>query len=231
MADTNSSADLARYLINTGQLMEGWTVHTNISQNIIMVTEAEARLCLIEHLRRIGTKRMWLTPAGILLTIAFGFPTTTFHSFLSVSADVWMALFLLFALASFLWLGWAVYQAISASTSIDNVIDELKGATGAQVLEDVGLAQLRADTSLATDPDSLVIHSAKYGKEGWADVTRVLRDSIAAGRLDIQVLTENLGGDDPIKGARKDLVVVYSYGGSRFTKTYRERERLSLPEV
>jgi len=75
----------------------------------------------------------------------------------------------------------------------------------------------------------LIIHSAKYGaKDKWNDVTQLLRSKISAGRVELRVSNENLGGD-PVPGVVKELVLDYSYGGKRSTKKILENETLSLP--
>ena len=76
----------------------------------------------------------------------------------------------------------------------------------------------------------LVILSAKYGTEGASiDVTEFVRPKVAAGKLEMRVRNDNLGGGDPVPNVRKALEVVYSYAGETHTKTVREREMLSLP--
>jgi hypothetical protein len=75
----------------------------------------------------------------------------------------------------------------------------------------------------------LVILSAKYGTEGKSvDVTEFLRPKAAAGKLEMHVTNDNLGGD-PVPKVRKALEVVYSYAGETHTKTVREGQMLSLP--
>jgi hypothetical protein len=79
-------------------------------------------------------------------------------------------------------------------------------------------------------PGRLYIHSAIYGtKDRIVDVTDILRSAVSiSGRLKMTVSNDELGGD-PVRGAVKELKVVYSYAGETFSRTFLEGEGLSLP--
>jgi len=81
-----------------------------------------------------------------------------------------------------------------------------------------------------TTTTELLIHSATWGKgEHTTDVTQVVRSQVSDGRLSLPVTNESLGGQDPIVGVRKELVVTYLYEGETHTVRTPEREYLSLP--
>jgi len=74
----------------------------------------------------------------------------------------------------------------------------------------------------------LVLHSAKYGARGeFRDITAVLAEHLTQGHL--QVYAGNHLAGDPYPGLVKELIVDYSYGGERYTRTVGEGEILSLP--
>jgi len=75
--------------------------------------------CCIEN------KKEWHTPLGIFVTIILACVTTTFKNTLGLSADIWNALFIFFAVAP---LGWLIKSATIAykSPKIEDIIEKLK---------------------------------------------------------------------------------------------------------
>jgi hypothetical protein len=74
-------------------------------------------------------RQAWIAPAGILATLLFGIPTSSYRDFL-VSKYVWQAFFLLLFFAN---LGWLIYTLFNRpqSVSIEAIIEELrKGSPG-----------------------------------------------------------------------------------------------------
>ena len=111
--------DLTRMMIQDSS-----HVTFNLGQNIITTTEDRIRLCMIEHLDRVGRRKSWTTPLGIFLTILVVFATTTFKDFM-LNADVWEAIFSMGGLISFIWLLGCANDA-RTDTSIDKIIEEIK---------------------------------------------------------------------------------------------------------
>jgi hypothetical protein len=74
--------------------------------------------------------------------------------------------------------------------------------------------------------------SATYGKgETTKDVTGIIKALVEAaetGCAHFKVNNETMGGD-PLKGQKKDLTIVYSYGGETRTMTVREPGKCSIP--
>jgi hypothetical protein len=94
--------------------------------------------------------------------------------------------------------------------------------TGALAAYQVWASKLRAPT----------IHSAQYGLgEGqYVDVTARVRSKVVDGRLNMQIENENLVDNDPFKGKRKHLVLVYSLRGrTRHTVTVGEHQWTNIP--
>ena len=110
------------------QLMQDTSkVYSNLGQEIIITTDDKIRLCLIEHLSRMGKRTAWITPLGIFLTIGIVFPTTTFREFFYLSADTWKAIFVIGGLISIVWLIRAVWQA-RVSSSLGDVVKSIKAS-------------------------------------------------------------------------------------------------------
>ncbi|MBE3063512.1 MAG: hypothetical protein IMZ69_00650 [Spirochaetes bacterium] len=81
-------------------------------------------------------------------------------------------------------------------------------------------------------PLTLAIHSAQYGLgEGqYRDVTAIVQALVVDGRLHVPVENMNLAPDNPFKGKRKHLLLVYSLGGTaRHTITAGEHLWVDLP--
>ena len=231
MSRTAPPTEQADFVTFAGQLIQKESkVYLNVGQEFIVTTDDKIRLCLSDHLSRMEKRRAWITPLGILLTILIVFPTTTFRAFI-FSAETWQAIFIICAVVLFGWLLHSVLQA-RVSTSIDDVMADIKRTAVVHEAEDAIPSTPFKPTdgpTPSTTQEDLIIHSAKYGaKDKWNDVTQLLRSKISAGRVELRVSNENLGGD-PVPGVVKELVLDYSYGGKRSTKKILENETLSLP--
>jgi len=94
---------------------------------------------------------------------------------------------------------------------------------------DVSSDDAQVGASAEVVHEELTIYSAKYGTEGKdIDVIEFVRARMAAGRIEMHVSNDNLGGY-PVAGLRNALKVVYSHAGDTHTKKFREGEMLSLP--
>jgi hypothetical protein len=75
----------------------------------------------------------------------------------------------------------------------------------------------------------LQIQRAVYGYNGKGnDVTNRVRAQIRDNRVVMQVTNNTMGGD-PNKGNKKNLKVVYTYGGRQQTRMVNEQSWLRLP--
>jgi len=109
------------------EIAEQLTVHTNIGQEVVVTTVDKLRLCLIQNRDYRTIKREWLTPLGIFLTLLTTLVAADFRQFV-FNADVWVAIYFLGALISFIWFCWSAYKAWQnrGRGSIDDIVEELK---------------------------------------------------------------------------------------------------------
>lgn len=116
-----------------GQIVQNTKLHLNLAQDAIVITEDKVRLCLMRHLQLAEAKRGWIAPAGVLLTIAATFATTTFHDYL-VQAATWQAIFIVAGILDIVWLIRAITQAVRAP-EIEDIVGEMKAAGAKQASE------------------------------------------------------------------------------------------------
>lgn len=114
------------------QIVQNTTLHLNLSQDAIVITEDKIRLCLIEHLGRIEAKKDWVAPTGVLLTLLITFATTTFQDF-GLKAATWQSIFIISTVLSIGWLLGAIRKAWNAP-SVKDLVATMKraGATQSQ---------------------------------------------------------------------------------------------------
>lgn len=117
-------------------------VDTNVRQQIIITTADKARLCLTQALARMERRSSWIAPAGILVTLAVVFPTTTFNDFLGFSKEYWRALFTFVFVATCVWLLRALFS-IRRSISIDEIVDQLRTDSFAPISEELPSTAVR----------------------------------------------------------------------------------------
>jgi hypothetical protein len=109
------------------EMAEKLTVHTNLGQEVVVTTVDKLRLCLIQNRDYLTIKREWLTPLGIFLTLLTTLVAADFRQFI-FKADVWVAIYVIGALTSFVWFGSSAYKAWDnrGRGSIDDIVEELK---------------------------------------------------------------------------------------------------------
>ncbi len=103
------------------------TVHKSLDQEVVVTTVDKVRLCLLGNQDCLRAQRQWLTPLSLLITLLAALLATDFKDF-GLTAAVWEALFILAALASFVWLVIAGFRAWKnrAAGGIEQIIAELK---------------------------------------------------------------------------------------------------------
>lgn len=79
-------------------------VHTNVSQEVIEITSDKLTIILTKHISSIEKSREWQTPLSIFLTIVLVLLTAEFKKSFGVSADTWLAIFIIACALCFLWL-------------------------------------------------------------------------------------------------------------------------------
>ncbi len=115
--------------INIHQIVqESSVVHTNVSQDIVVVTEDKLELCLIKHQNNLKAKNDWKTPVGIFLALLSSLIAADFSEFLTLPAETWQALFILGSTFSGMWSLISIIKAFKSRNSSDvrKIIDELK---------------------------------------------------------------------------------------------------------
>jgi hypothetical protein len=108
-------------------LIQVQKVNMNTSQELIVITEDKARICLMNHVQNIEKRNAWMAPAGILATLIITLATTTTKDFI-FSADVWQAIFAFSIVLTLIWLVNTLYK-IPKSKKIDDVLTELKSTS------------------------------------------------------------------------------------------------------
>lgn len=101
-------------------------VHTNLKQDIIITTEDKLKLALIEHQKIIKVKLDWIPAVSIFLTVLTSLSAAEYRNFLSLTASVWHAFFLIVLIGSGIWsiitIIRAVYHWNSKESDVLNVI-------------------------------------------------------------------------------------------------------------
>ena len=103
-------------------------VHTNVAQELIVITEDKVHLCLSKYLKRIR-KGSWIAPLCILITIVGTLVTSSFKDTLSLSANTWLAFFIFGGLLCFVWLVCSIIQTLKSKKEediIEDIVAELK---------------------------------------------------------------------------------------------------------
>jgi hypothetical protein len=99
-------------------------VYMNTSQEIIVITEDKAQLCLHKHLSAIEGRRDWQTPAAVLLTLGLSLLTADIHDFIFPKA-AWQAVYMIAALLVVVWLIVAFFRLVKRHT-VEDLITEMK---------------------------------------------------------------------------------------------------------
>lgn len=198
-------------------------VDTNVGQDIIIVTADKVRLCLQETLQRLQDRRAWIAPAGILATLAVGFPATTFQDGLGIPKDSWKALFAAAAVATIVWLITCLSKMPKA-LKIEGIVNRLRADSLASEQ-----AQSREEIEQRQTSNGLWIGRASYGAgDKRVDLAATLNRLVVDGKLHVRVGNE-LAGVDPCYGTPKSLLVTYQINGQVFEKSALEGADLDLP--
>ena len=106
----------------------GAAVHKNVAQDIIVITEDKLKLRLIEQQNVWAQQRDWITPGSLFLAMLGTLWTNNFKAFLGIPANVWMALYIVLAVGSGVWLVIALLRAYKSrgKADIDNFVNRVK---------------------------------------------------------------------------------------------------------
>lgn len=103
------------------------TRSSNISQNIIEVSEDKLKLCLIEYEKTHSLRTSWHTPLCLLISLLICIGTTSPKEAIGIPADTWLSFFMMGATLSALWFIRSLRMArMSKKISIENLIANIK---------------------------------------------------------------------------------------------------------
>lgn len=104
-------------------------VHTNVDQQVIVITEDRLRLMLRDHLEVAERRREWIAPVSSLFAVVTAIVTAEFKDALGLSAASWRAVFVIAGIASALWLVvWAKNYA--KGPSLEDLFKKVKNSSG-----------------------------------------------------------------------------------------------------
>jgi hypothetical protein len=97
-------------------------VHGDLSQVVVRITVDKLTLILHKHAEKLGRRRDWIAPLGVLITLVVTFTTTEFKAAL-LSADSWRAIF-----STVLTVGWLAASLRYAwnSEDVDSLVERIK---------------------------------------------------------------------------------------------------------
>ncbi|WLE97247.1 MAG: hypothetical protein QTN59_00120 [Candidatus Electrothrix communis] len=100
-------------------------VHSNVDQEVIEITEDKLSLILKDYVQDISSRKEWVSPFSVLLTIAILQCTANFKDRFGIPADTWNALFIFTGMASLIWLI-IVLVKMKKAVSIDELLKTIK---------------------------------------------------------------------------------------------------------
>jgi hypothetical protein len=115
-------------VIRTEDIIKESSIHTNVSQQVIVTTYDKVKLCLIEHQNELNAKNGWIAPIGVFIALLTALVTANFREFLNLPPDTWQALFLLGLALSVVWTIKALYGIYKFHNrgGIEYIIEKLK---------------------------------------------------------------------------------------------------------
>lgn len=91
----------------TGNLSESRFVNerrSNVKSDLIEITEDKLENILLKHLKKMGTRKGWLAPLGLFISVVLANVSAIFTEKFGVSANTWEAIFVLASFGSGIWL-------------------------------------------------------------------------------------------------------------------------------
>jgi hypothetical protein len=105
-------------------------VHSNVSSDIIQITEDKALICLMKNFEQLRKRDAWQVPAGILATLLTVMVTAAPTEKLGFSKETWTAIGSVTTLATAIWLIRDLLRLV-AGKQVDpqTIVKELKTIT------------------------------------------------------------------------------------------------------
>lgn len=91
--------------------LENSSIHSNLSQEVIITTSDKLMLALLEHKKYIKNESDWIPPVTIFLTIILVLVSADFKAFWGISADSWRSFFIIITIGSIIWSFITLYKA------------------------------------------------------------------------------------------------------------------------
>lgn len=108
------------------ELVSSTSLTYNVGQNCVTVSSERIKLVLIANISKITSKNRYITPLLLFFTIFLALLTTEFKDRLWLSKDVWLGIFITFALITF---AVSVIFGISAirakKVTIDSIVEQI----------------------------------------------------------------------------------------------------------
>ena len=77
---------------------------SNVRTNVIQITEDKLEIILLKHLSKVRSRKAWITPLSLFITVFLAIQTATFTKTFGISAAHWEAIFQIGCVASLAWL-------------------------------------------------------------------------------------------------------------------------------
>ncbi|MBE3112063.1 MAG: hypothetical protein IMZ46_16425 [Acidobacteria bacterium] len=122
---TISSGDIANLIARDLK------VHLNLGQEAIFTTEDKVRIVLMNCIDKFESRKAWIAPLSVLITIVAVFVTTSFKDFHLLKAAVSEALFIFIALACAVWLVRTLIR-VRKAPSVDDIVSDIKKSAAAK---------------------------------------------------------------------------------------------------
>ncbi len=223
----NINTETQNSFVNIGrELSKKVTVYTNLDHDIVVTTSDKIKLVLIDTKDVFISRRIWVTPMSILLTLIVALITTEFkQNIFGISADNWEGIFILSSLICSIWLINSIYIANKNKNKggIDEVVERLK-----LNIIDNSSNSISANIPLINN-EILYIKRATYGTDiNSIDLTEILNSRIVNNSLTIFVSNDLAG--DPDFGNLKKMIIEYVYNGNDYHLIVEENQELSIPK-
>jgi hypothetical protein len=110
-------------------------IHSNLSSDLIQITEDKALICLMQNFDRLRSRDAWQAPAGILATLATVMVTAAPTNQWGLSKETWTAIGLVSTVATAAWLIRDLFRRWTGKP-VDprSIVNELKTITATRPL-------------------------------------------------------------------------------------------------
>ena len=103
---------------------------SNVKSDLIEITEDKLENILLKHLKRMGTRKGWLAPLGLCISVILANVSATFSTKFGIPASTWEAVFILAAIGSSIWLVVSIVSMCAnwKESSTDSLINKIKAS-------------------------------------------------------------------------------------------------------